>query len=148
MNQENSLRISLKFSEKDIDQIEVANLLKQKGRKKSAFITEAIIFYLQNKEEVLPEKVTIRTIVKEVLQEIEYEKYKKPQEPEKLSDTKNKASVSEKQISEKEQIEASYFDDSPKREVPKEKISKDEMIASVPDNELQDLLGSLDLFGD
>ena len=70
MHEKNDLRISLKFSEKDRDQIEIANLLKQKGRKKSAFITEAVIFYLQNKEEELPEKTTIRCIVREILNEI------------------------------------------------------------------------------
>ncbi len=41
-------RISLKFSEKDPRQVDVANLLKQLGRKKSAFITEAVKYYLEN----------------------------------------------------------------------------------------------------
>lgn len=41
-------RISLKFSEKDSEQAEVAKLLKQLGRKKSAFITKAIKYYLEN----------------------------------------------------------------------------------------------------
>jgi septum formation inhibitor MinC len=41
-------RVSLKFSEKDEEQAEVAKLLKQLGRKKSAFITKAVMYYLQN----------------------------------------------------------------------------------------------------
>lgn len=41
-------RISLKFSEKDAEQSDVAKLLKQLGRKKSAFITKAVKYYLEN----------------------------------------------------------------------------------------------------
>lgn len=41
-------RISLKFSEKESDQKDVAKLLKQLGRKKSSFITKAIKYYLEN----------------------------------------------------------------------------------------------------
>lgn len=43
-----NLRISLKFSEKEEEQAEVAKFLKQLGRKKSAFITKAVKFYLEN----------------------------------------------------------------------------------------------------
>lgn len=41
-------RVSLKFSEKDDDQVEVVKLLKQMGRRKSQFITKAIKYYLEN----------------------------------------------------------------------------------------------------
>lgn len=41
-------RISLKFSEKESDQKDVAKLLKQLGRKKSSFITKAVKYYLEN----------------------------------------------------------------------------------------------------
>lgn len=41
-------RISLKFSERDPEQVDVANLLKQLGRKKSAFITKAVKYYLEH----------------------------------------------------------------------------------------------------
>lgn len=44
-------RISLKFSEKDPDQVEVVKLLKQMGRKKSSFITRAIKYYMENNPE-------------------------------------------------------------------------------------------------
>ena len=41
-------RVSLKFSEKDAEQRDVAKLLKQLGRKKSNFITKAVKYYLEN----------------------------------------------------------------------------------------------------
>lgn len=41
-------RVSLKFSEKDSDHIEVVKLLKQLGRKKSSFIVKAIKYYIAN----------------------------------------------------------------------------------------------------
>lgn len=43
-----SLRISLKFSEKDPDHVAVAKLLKQLGRKKSSFIVKAVKYYMEN----------------------------------------------------------------------------------------------------
>lgn len=169
MYEENNLRISLKFSEKDRDQVEIANLLKQKGRKKSAFITEAIIFYLQNSEDVLPERTTIRGIVKEVLTEIGYDnntrqktpkesfenmRYLTPEENKKKMDAYRKMSTPvkgadfnklQKELTD-EKFEDSYFDTN-SQENDKMPESKDDKISSVTDDELQDLLGSLDLFG-
>lgn len=179
MYEENNLRISLKFSEKDRDQVEIANLLKQKGRKKSAFITEAIIFYLQNSEDVLPERTTIRGIVKEVLDEIGYDKkesktkqnnqrtkqksssepfenmrYLTPEENKKKMDAYRKMSTVvegadfnklQKELPD-EKFEDSYFDTN-SQEGDEKPVSKDDAISSVTDDELQDLLGSLDLFG-
>lgn len=169
MYEENNLRISLKFSEKDRDQVEIANLLKQKGRKKSAFITEAIIFYLQNSEDVLPERTTIRGIVKEVLTEIGYDnnakqktpkepfenmRYLTPEENKKKMDAYRKMSTPvkgadfnklQKELPD-EKFEDSYFDTN-SQENDKVPALKDDKISSVTDDELQDLLGSLDLFG-
>lgn len=44
-------RVSLKFSEKDSEQVEVVKLLKQMGRKKSSFITKAVKYYMENNPE-------------------------------------------------------------------------------------------------
>lgn len=43
-----SMRVSLKFSEKDADHIAVAKLLKQLGRKKASFIVKAVKYYMEN----------------------------------------------------------------------------------------------------
>lgn len=71
-------RISLQFSSQDPEQVEVVNLLKQMGRKKSSFITKAIKYYLNEQpnaevpgvNSVAVSKSSIRSIVKELLSEM------------------------------------------------------------------------------
>lgn len=71
-------RVSLKFSEKDAEQEEVVKLLKQMGRRKSAFITKAIKYYLsENPNADIPgvtsttiSKSSVRAILKELLTEM------------------------------------------------------------------------------
>lgn len=140
MHEKNDLRISLKFSEKDRDQVEIANLLKQKGRKKSAFITEAVIFYLQNKEEELPEKTTIRCIVREILNEIGYTSEELPNE---ISQTTKKSKSNNHSSGQDKDFEDSYFSSEKKVD----NNASSDLVSSIPDNDLQELLGSLDLFG-
>ena len=140
MHEKNDLRISLKFSEKDRDQIEIANLLKQKGRKKSAFITEAVTFYLQNKEEELPEKTTIRCIVREILNEIGYTNEKSPNE---ISQLPKKSKLDNHSSRQDKDIEDLYFSSEKKVD----SNTSNDLVSSIPDNDLQELLGSLDLFG-
>ena len=75
-------RVSLKFSEKDSDQTEVVRLLKQMGRRKSAFITKAIKYYLnENPDADIPgvtsttiSKSSVRAILKELLEEMDIQK--------------------------------------------------------------------------
>lgn len=67
---QNNLRISLGFSGSDPEQVRVVEILKEKGRKKSKFITDAVLFYMANKYDPLPEKTAIRKIVMEVLEEL------------------------------------------------------------------------------
>ena len=71
-------RVSLKFSEKDADQTEVVNLLKQMGRRKSQFITKAVKYYLANEPEAeipMPQtqninKNTLKAALMEILEEM------------------------------------------------------------------------------
>lgn len=75
----NNYRISLKFSEKDAEQAEVVKLLKQMGRRKSHFITKAVLYYLDKEPEAeIPNiktsgkvsKDTMREMLKELLTEM------------------------------------------------------------------------------
>ena len=67
-------RVSLKFSEKDADQTEVVQLLKQMGRRKSQFITKAIKYYLANEPEAeipMPQTQNLnKNALKEALMEL------------------------------------------------------------------------------
>lgn len=92
-NLNNSYRISLKFSDKDSQQVEVVNLLKQMGRRKSQFITKAIIYYLENEPEAeIPNvkstgkvnKDSVREMVKEIMQELNFMQTLTPQQQEQI----------------------------------------------------------------
>jgi hypothetical protein len=67
-------RVSLKFSEKDADQTEVVQLLKQMGRRKSQFITKAVKYYLANEPEAeipMPQTQNLnKNALKEALMEL------------------------------------------------------------------------------
>ena len=60
-------RMSLKFSEIDPEQVEVAALLKKMGRKKSFFITKAVKYYLENNPN--PELPKNNGLITEILAE-------------------------------------------------------------------------------
>jgi hypothetical protein len=64
----------LKFSEKDADQTEVVQLLKQMGRRKSQFITKAVKYYLANEPEAeipMPQTQNLnKNALKEALMEL------------------------------------------------------------------------------
>lgn len=76
----NKYRLSLKFSEKDQDQTEVVNLLKQMGRRKSSFITKAVKYYLEHEPEAqipMPktkdvDREQMKKLLRELLQEISF----------------------------------------------------------------------------
>lgn len=64
-------RVSLKFSEKDAAQTEVVQLLKQMGRRKSQFITKAVMYYLENEPEAeIPMPKATQTINKDALKDV------------------------------------------------------------------------------
>lgn len=98
-NLNNSYRISLKFSDKDSQQVEVVNLLKQMGRRKSQFITKAIIYYLENEPEAeIPNikstgkvnKDSVREMVKEIMQELNFMQTLTPQQQEQIEQSLSK----------------------------------------------------------
>lgn len=66
-------RVTLQFSTSDPDQQEVIKLLKEKGRKKSIFITKAVKFYLENEQKTTNSisREEIKELIKEVLSEME-----------------------------------------------------------------------------
>lgn len=65
-------RISLQFSPNNEEQQKVFDLITEKGRKKSAFVTEAVMFYMQhNSSEVIYEnrlKLSIRQVILDMIQ--------------------------------------------------------------------------------
>lgn len=121
----NNLRVSLGFSQNDIKQVRVAEILKEKGRKKSKFITDAVLFYVENQYDPLPEKTAIKKIVKEVLDELN-------------------VSSAEKS----EDIPSEYIDDSAPilKDTHKTNVQK-EKDKSFSDEELGGFLDGLDMFG-
>ena len=121
----NNLRVSLGFSQNDIKQVRVAEILKEKGRKKSKFITDAVLFYVENQYDPLPEKTAIKKIVKEVLDELN-------------------VSSAEKS----EDIPSEYIDDNAPilKDTHKTSVQK-EKDKSFSDEELGGFLDGLDMFG-
>lgn len=102
-------RVSLKFSEKDSDQTEVVKLLKQMGRRKSAFITKAVKFYLsENPDADIPgitsttiSKSSVKSILKELLAEMNFQEIQdlqnKNNEQSQKENEKNKENILNKQ---------------------------------------------------
>lgn len=67
-------RVSLKFSDKDPEQAEVVNMLKQMGRRKSAFITKAVKYYMENNPQpeipganMALDRILVESLVKNIL---------------------------------------------------------------------------------
>lgn len=81
-------RVTLQFSTSDPEQKEVIKLLKEKGRKKSIFITKAVKFYLENENKVGAQisKEEIKDLIREVLAEMEISPQKEESAPSKLTD--------------------------------------------------------------
>lgn len=75
-------RLSLKFSSDDPEQVEVVEMLKKMGRKKSSFITKAVKYYIEangadNIQPGLENKMYIKSLIREVLKEMDIN-YKSP----------------------------------------------------------------------
>lgn len=121
----NNLRISLGFSQNDIKQVRVAEILKEKGRKKSKFITDAVLFYVENQYDPLPEKTAIKKIVKEVLYELN------------IANTEKNEDIPSEYIDDNAQILKDEHNQSPEKEGN----------GSFSDEELGGFLDGLDAFG-
>lgn len=68
-------RISLKFSEENPEQKQAFDILKDKGRRKTIFVAEAIAFYEKYKDKMEKQssqlsKEEIKTLIREVLSEM------------------------------------------------------------------------------
>lgn len=133
-------RVSLKFSEKDKEQEEVVTLLKQMGRRKSAFITKAVKYYLsENPEPEIPNvtsvsinKSSLRTTMKKILSEMTIDE---------LTELINKK---ENPLNKKEEV----FESKPKQneavkpkieEIKQEEVSDDEVDSFLAGLEAWDL---------
>ncbi len=68
--EKNKYRMTLQFSKKDEEQIAASALLKEKGRKKSAYIAKAIKYYVEHNEGHGNEKLEIKEILTEILTEV------------------------------------------------------------------------------
>lgn len=130
-------RVSLKFSDKDKDQEEVVTLLKQMGRRKSAFITKAVKYYLsENPEADIPNvtsatinKSSLKVALKEVLAEMTIE------ELEELKNKKEAFPNKKEEIIKPKQNEVSK----PKKEEKQEELSDDEVDSFLAGLEAWDL---------
>lgn len=131
-------RVSLKFSEKDEDQTEVVNLLKQMGRRKSQFITKAIKYYLENEptaEIPMPKNKTqninkndLKSLIMEVLTDLNIDASKSDLIESKLTKSSSKTIVE--------------IDTDSKTE---DNISSNETI-EIDEDDLDDFLDGLDNF--
>ena len=150
-------RVSLKFSEKDTDQEEVVKLLKQMGRRKSAFITKAIKFYLrENPEDATSNipinsfnKSSLKSMLKEILSEMNLGELTAPPKEEKIEiqqpiekiEVENK----QKEVETKEpEKEVENITSSP---VSAEEPSKKDPV-EIPDDMLDTFVSGLDVWGE
>ncbi len=129
---ESDYKVTLKFSENDPDQQEVISILKQKGRKKSVFVTKAVKFYLDNYLGSGNNNNITRAEIKEIVKEILIE-----------------MNISTKAVEEdKKTVDVKSVESKPKKS---KEISKKEEVPVVEDEPsdemIDDFLGSLDSWG-